>query len=448
MYDPKNGCICPGDLILNTTAGACVCPTCPGYLELQQDGDKCQCICTTQCSDLQVLEEDVCQCICKEGLIEDPYSGECVCPYNGQVYDPKNGCICPGDLILNTTAGACVCPTCPGYLELQQDGDKCPCICTTQCSDLQVLEEDVCQCICKEGLIEDPYSGECVCPYNGQVYDPKNGCICPGDLILNTTAGACVCPTCPGYLELQQDGDKCPCICTTQCSDLQVLKEDVCQCICKEGLIEDPYSGECVCPYNGQVYDPKNGCICPGDLILNTTAGACVCPTCPGYLELQQDGDKCPCICTTQCSDLQVLKEDVCQCICKEGLIEDPYSGECICPEGLEYNVYTEECGCKGDKNFNEETGQCECNTCTGGFITVEKENTCKCVCNIICGEGQILDEEICECISENKLPQNSCRCFSNQRDSHLFLKCLKYGHTQERCESYGEKNCYWTCTD
>ena len=202
-----------------------------------------------------------------------------------------------------------------------------------------------------------------------------------GGLRFDNDSNACVCPnTCTPPFSLNPKS--CDCECAVKCEPPFVFNADSCSCDCPGGLVPNDDMTDCVCPFEGQELDPKQGCICPGDLELNEDAGRCLCPDCPKGFTVEQNGDMCNCTCNVKCPGIFTLNEELCLCDCPPGAVFDDDLGVCRCRGDQVYIPEIGMCECKGaDMVFNEDTEMCECAPCPEGYIPTVKEDSCKCIC-------------------------------------------------------------------
>ena len=273
-------------------------------------------------------------------------------------------CVCREGLMRNSTTGDCIC----SVAGMVFDNDSRTCLCE---DSLSLYDNATNACHCSFGSIDGNVPGSCVCPQNKT--EIGSSCICPGDLV-EDDAGMCVCPQnktevdgscfCPGDLV---EGDAGMCVCPQNKTEVDS------SCLCPGDLVEDD-AGMCVCPQNKTEVD--GSCICPGDLF-EDQSGLCVCPhnkmdvnsTCVCFGEMVEDNSSL-CVCPGNKTEVNG------SCICPGDLVEDQ-SDLCICPVGQEYLADLGRCQCTQiHQQFNELLGHC---VCSPPYISNEETGTCEC---------------------------------------------------------------------
>lgn len=293
----------------------------------------------------------------------------------------------------------------------------CPCDTSADCDDCSTCVDNMCLSVCDEDeFCEDGICKECndanPCPDGKVCVDGK--CVCPSGTFDNGKGECWPCDVnnvpncyyctreglipkeCPeGQLCDPEDGECKDCIGSGDCAPNEICDDG--DCVCKEGFLRDPITGECI-----EAPDCEDDSDCPP------------CFVCNGF------GDCVP----VECPDGQVCVDGECKVPCDDGT---------DCPDGY---------GCNPDTGFCEECADQDC-------ATPDCDNLLGCNCN---DSGDCVDSDNCgdqECNNAFDCP-DSCVCYKGECVDCSNFSCE--GCTIPGCECLNGGDCVddpdYTCQD
>mgnify|MGYP005630717431 FL=1 len=245
-------------------------------------------------------------------------------------------------------------------------------VCTFQCDNNLVLDEDNYCARCQEGFVPNEDNTQCVCPTDSFAFRGVN------DRLFCWTRAECEAG--PGVCPNEETGmcEACP----TPSPELSQVVSG--SCVDQDGNIaQEPNDGVEVCRgHDGSEND-----------IVWSGPG-------PGAASEYCDSNNLDAPCSYRCASGERVNPDthVCEIFCQNGLVPNADSSACECGPGLYYSTQYNHCmsreSCVGGDDLIVNDSTRECHTCEGQTIPNDDHTIC------VCPSGSYLESEYNSCWS------------------------------------------------